>query len=131
MAQALKKPTASLTAAHMAPFTSISEAPELHLPGFDRRLPEPRTQVLYPHWWRNPAIVMRGWHPRVIERRRSLAERITAAALAAFAQVREWRERARSRHALLRLDDRMLRDLGIDRATAEYKGSLPFWRADD
>jgi len=25
----------------------------------------------------------------------------------------------------------MLRDLGIDRATAQYKGSRPFWRADD
>jgi uncharacterized protein YjiS (DUF1127 family) len=31
----------------------------------------------------------------------------------------------------LKLDDHMLRDLGIDRATAEYMGSLPFWRADD
>lgn len=127
MAQALKKPAPSL----MAAFTSVSEAPELHRSAFDRREPDVRAEVFYPRWWRSPAIVMRGWGPRLIERRLSLGERISAAAVAAFAQVREWRERARSRQALLKLDDRMLRDLGIDRATAQYLGSRPFWRADD
>ncbi len=131
MAQALKKPVPSLTAAHMAAFTSVAEAPELHLPGLDRSLPESGAAVVYPQWWRQPAIVMRGWNPRAIERRLSLGERITTAAVAAFAQLRTWRERARSRQALLRLDDHMLRDLGISRAMAEFKGSQPFWRDDD
>jgi uncharacterized protein YjiS (DUF1127 family) len=26
------------------------------------------------------------------------------------------------------LDDHMLRDIGIDRSTAETEGSVPFWR---
>jgi uncharacterized protein YjiS (DUF1127 family) len=131
MAQALKKTVPGITAAHLAVFTSLSDAPELHIPGFGRRTPEFRAEVLYPQWWRNPAIVLRGWRPREIERKLPLSERIGAAAAAAIDHVRVWRERVRSRQALLRLDDHMLRDLGIDRATAEYRGSRPFWRADD
>lgn len=126
MAQALKKSVPSLTAAHLASFTTVDLAPELHV----GQVPEFRAEVFYPQWWRNPAIVMRGWYPRAIERL-SLGERIANAAVGAIAQVREWRERARSRRALLRLDEHMLRDLGIDRGTAQFKGSLPFWRADE
>lgn len=40
-----------------------------------------------------------------------------------------WRERARSRRVLLSLDERMLRDIGIDRATAAQEGGRPFWDA--
>ncbi len=43
-------------------------------------------------------------------------------------QVPVWQERARSRQQLLSFDDRMLHDLGIDRATAQEEGGLPFWR---
>jgi uncharacterized protein YjiS (DUF1127 family) len=39
-----------------------------------------------------------------------------------------WHDRARSRRMLLGLDDRMLRDIGVNRATAEVEGSQPFWR---
>jgi uncharacterized protein YjiS (DUF1127 family) len=39
-----------------------------------------------------------------------------------------WYDRARSRRALMGMDDRMLRDIGIDRATAQYEGTRPFWR---
>ena len=131
MAQALRKQNPGLTAAHLAAFTTVSEAPELHLPAYRGQEPTSRVEVLYPQWWRNPAIVMRGWGPRVIEPRKSLGERVAAAAGAVLTQIRTWRERAQSRHALLKLDDRMLRDLGISRATAEFKGGIPFWRADD
>jgi len=131
MAQALKKTVPGITAAHLAAFTSLSDAPELHIPGLGGRRPEFRAEVLYPQWWRNPAIVLRGWRPREIERKPTWSERIISVAAAAVGQVREWRERARSRRALLTLDDYMLRDLGIDRATAEYGGSRPFWGADD
>jgi uncharacterized protein YjiS (DUF1127 family) len=131
MAQALKKPVSGITAAHLAAFTSVTDAPELHIPGFGHRTPAFRAEVLYPQWWRNPAIILRGWRPRKIERKPSWSQRVSAAAVAAIAQVREWRERVRSRQALLRLDDHMLRDLGIDRATAQFMGSRPFWRADD
>jgi len=131
MAQALKKPVPGITAAHLAALTGVADAPELHVPGFRGRAPEFHAEVFYPQWWRSPAIVMRGWRPREIGKRKSFSERIGAAAVAVLDQIREWHERARSRRALLRLDDHMLSDLGIDRATAQYMANLPFWRADD
>jgi uncharacterized protein YjiS (DUF1127 family) len=42
--------------------------------------------------------------------------------------VREGRTRARSRDELLRLDDRMLKDIGITRVDALYEAGKPFWR---
>jgi uncharacterized protein YjiS (DUF1127 family) len=39
-----------------------------------------------------------------------------------------WHERVRQRRALLRLDDRMLHDIGVGRSTAEAEGGKPFWR---
>jgi uncharacterized protein YjiS (DUF1127 family) len=39
-----------------------------------------------------------------------------------------WHERAKSRRTLATLDDRMLRDLGIDQATARREAAQPFWR---
>ena len=42
-------------------------------------------------------------------------------------QVAVWLERARERRALARLDDRMLRDIGIDHATARGEASKFFW----
>lgn len=51
-----------------------------------------------------------------------------AAAKAAFAWWADRQELARSRRALLTLDDRMLRDIGVDRATARNEGDKGFWR---
>lgn len=39
-----------------------------------------------------------------------------------------WQERAAERRRLLGLDDRMLRDIGLDRASAFDEGGKPFWR---
>ena len=39
-----------------------------------------------------------------------------------------WIALARSRRDLASLDDRALRDVGIDRATAAEESSKPFWR---
>lgn len=39
----------------------------------------------------------------------------------------EWRERARSRHHLAGLDDYMLRDIGVDRASAAAEADKAFW----
>jgi uncharacterized protein YjiS (DUF1127 family) len=49
--------------------------------------------------------------------------RVAAAALGT------WRERARQRRALRRLDERLLRDIGVTRAAAEREARAPFWRA--
>lgn len=43
-------------------------------------------------------------------------------------RLHEWRERRAQRRALLRLDDRMLSDIGISRADAEEEHRKPFWR---
>jgi uncharacterized protein YjiS (DUF1127 family) len=39
-----------------------------------------------------------------------------------------WRDRSRQRQALLRLDDHMLRDIGLSGADVEREASKPFWR---
>ena len=39
-----------------------------------------------------------------------------------------WQERAHSRYRLLQLDDRMLKDIGIDRVEAMREAAKPFWR---
>jgi len=40
----------------------------------------------------------------------------------------EWRRRRNGRLELARLDERMLRDIGLTRADAEYEMNKPFWR---
>ena len=46
-------------------------------------------------------------------------------------QLLLWAERMRGRRRLLALDDRMLHDIGIDRATAEREAAMPFWRLEE
>jgi uncharacterized protein YjiS (DUF1127 family) len=45
-----------------------------------------------------------------------------------LAIVREWRRRAHDRADLAKLDHRMLRDIGLTEADAEFLSSKPFWR---
>lgn len=40
-----------------------------------------------------------------------------------------WLDRARQRRALLSLDDRMLKDVGLSRADVESEADKPFWRS--
>ena len=62
-------------------------------------------------------------------RRRGRFRVIFVGALARLIKrVVAWRECARSRRLLARRDDRMLRDIGIDRATAEDDSTSSFWR---
>ena len=44
------------------------------------------------------------------------------------ASLGEWRRRSRERAELAALDDRMLNDIGLTRADAEFLGNKPFWR---
>jgi uncharacterized protein YjiS (DUF1127 family) len=45
-----------------------------------------------------------------------------------LASFGRWRRRSRDRAQLARLDDRMLADIGISRAEAEFLANKPFWR---
>jgi uncharacterized protein YjiS (DUF1127 family) len=45
-----------------------------------------------------------------------------------LATLRDWRQRAHDRAELASLDDRMLRDIGLTRADAEFLSNKPFWR---
>ena len=40
-----------------------------------------------------------------------------------------WHRRAAQRHQLAMLDEHMLKDIGLDRRTAEAEIAKPFWRA--
>ena len=42
--------------------------------------------------------------------------------------IASWRERYRAAQHLASLDDRALRDIGIDRATVENDSTVSFWR---
>lgn len=46
---------------------------------------------------------------------------------AAFERILVWITVGRTRRMLATLDDRSLRDLGLDRATAAEESSKPFW----
>jgi len=56
------------------------------------------------------------------------ANRIYNLLSAAMAAPRLWSGRHRERHALLQLDDHMLRDIGFDRVQADEMAARPFWR---
>lgn len=49
--------------------------------------------------------------------------------LAMIALLMHWQERAEQRHALAELDDRLLRDIGLDRVAAAHEARKPFWKA--
>jgi uncharacterized protein YjiS (DUF1127 family) len=59
--------------------------------------------------------------PASLHRLRGLVRRVRAA-------LREWRRRRNGRLELARLDERMLRDIGLTRFDAEYEINRPFWR---
>jgi uncharacterized protein YjiS (DUF1127 family) len=73
-----------------------------------------------------------------VDRRCPIARRRRAAAAALdllrdaaewiFTILREWRRRSRERDQLARFDERMLLDIGLTRADAEFMVNKPFWR---
>lgn len=53
---------------------------------------------------------------------------LLALPLFALQLVGFWRDLARQRRALGRLDDRLLKDIGVSRADVEQEVAKPFWR---
>jgi len=53
---------------------------------------------------------------------------VKALAATALARLLHWHDVARQRRALLALDARILKDIGISRAEAEREAGRPFWR---
>ncbi len=43
-------------------------------------------------------------------------------------QLYSWQARARQRHHLMTVDERLLKDMGISRYDALREGSKPFWK---
>jgi len=58
----------------------------------------------------------------------SLGDRLSSAAHRVNATIGQWHRRIRDRRELARLDDRMLKDIGVTRATAVTLASKPFWK---
>ena len=54
---------------------------------------------------------------------------LSRAAISVADAVYGWQERARQRHMLAGLDDRLLRDMGITRADVSQESDKPFWHA--
>lgn len=61
------------------------------------------------------------WFPVRLPRLPSAAELVALAAV--------WRQRMRQRRELARLDDALLKDMGLTRCDAETESAKPFWRA--
>jgi uncharacterized protein YjiS (DUF1127 family) len=59
---------------------------------------------------------------------RTLGTAVEDAVIRLFDELLGWHERARSRRMLAELDDRMLHDIGINRADVSSEVSRPFWR---
>lgn len=83
MAQRLKTPIPGIAAAGVAVFGTVITTPELHSFGASARQSNQDGEVVRLPWQRPVALVMRGWHPRAAEPRRSWSKRI-AGAVAAF-----------------------------------------------
>jgi uncharacterized protein YjiS (DUF1127 family) len=59
---------------------------------------------------------------------RALRHALRQGLIRMFAMLREWRRRSRDRAELARFDDRMLRDIGVNRAEIWREINKPFWR---
>jgi uncharacterized protein YjiS (DUF1127 family) len=71
------------------------------------------------------------WRPERIPEAtlwQAFPHRLTGFLSGVGAVLREWRRRRNGRLELARLDERMLRDIGLTHADAEYEMNKPFWR---
>ena len=62
------------------------------------------------------------------QRRQDALDALSDAARWVMATVQLWRWRIRGRNELARLDDRMLKDIGLTHAERQFLVNKPFWR---
>ncbi len=60
--------------------------------------------------------------------RESAGKRIASLLVATWDKLLLWQYRAQERHNLARLDERMMKDMGISAADIERELSKPFWK---
>jgi uncharacterized protein YjiS (DUF1127 family) len=65
--------------------------------------------------------------PQLGQWRRSLVRQLARQAERAVTTLLRWHELARQRRELMRLDDTMLKDIGLTRADALREAERPFW----
>ena len=66
--------------------------------------------------------------PQYRARRQNAVHALSDAGHHFVATMGQWRRRVRERGELAALDDRMLKDIGLTRADAEFLSNKPFWR---
>jgi len=59
---------------------------------------------------------------------RGVTSVIVHAASGALEALLTWQERARQRHSLANLDDRLMKDMGLTPSQVEQELRKPFWR---
>lgn len=69
------------------------------------------------------------YHPYSVTSKLAIGVRARAALAALAEALSDWHERAEQRRTLARLDDRLLRDMGLTRSDVEHEVSKPFWQA--
>lgn len=59
----------------------------------------------------------------------SLSTRLSYGLSRILETLDQWHQRSRGRRRLGMLDDRLLRDIGVDRASAKSEADKPFWES--
>jgi uncharacterized protein YjiS (DUF1127 family) len=69
-------------------------------------------------------------HPctRKTQQSKSIRQNVLSLLARSLATLHLWQQRRHGRRDLRGLDDRMLRDIGLNRAEAEREARKPFWR---
>jgi uncharacterized protein YjiS (DUF1127 family) len=59
----------------------------------------------------------------------SLSARLSYGLSRILGTLGQWHQRSRQRRRLGTLDDRLLSDIGVDRASARFEADKPFWES--
>ena len=89
---------------------------------------ERRQTVFRYRYSRSPLMRRQGGTPaRLLSAGSVRPDKLSGSIWRVIATFRLWRQNARSRHELLRLNERELRDIGLTRCEALYEANRPFW----